>query len=93
MNHIQDIENQVKEHQNMFGDSVAKYQIVSSQLSKNKKLKEIVTSHAATNNLNQDDIVAIALHTTHRQISFLNNFLMLDDWLEDLVDSRERIDF
>ena len=77
----------------MFGDSIAKYQIVSAELQKNKKLRELVKNHASNNNMNEDDIVAVALHTTHRQISFLNNFLMLDDWLEDLIDSRERIDF
>lgn len=50
----------------MFGDSIAKYQIVSAELQKNKKLRELVKNHASNNNMNEDDIVAVALHTTHR---------------------------
>ena len=37
--------------------------------------------------------MAVALHVTHRKINLLTNIIHLEDWLEDLIDSRDRLEF
>lgn len=77
----------------MWGESVGKLQVASLDMNNHPQFNQMIASLSAQNDISKSSVIAVALNVNDRKVSLLSDFIQMEDWLEDLVDSRDRLEF
>lgn len=72
---------------------MGKLQIASLALDSHPKLKKVLRTVSNLVNVNDQTVMGVAIDVNSRQVSLLTDPVQMEDWLEDLVDSRDRLEF